>query len=101
MLLIEKCACPCLLKMGKPSLWLLPVANTTSHVDLTLFYFVFLKLLCCRFLAVDWSLQGRHKLLPDDLCPVLRRHCRNTHSRVLDFALTIFFASFLCFFSCY
>lgn len=39
MLLIEKCACPCLLKMGKPSLWLLPVANTTSHVDLTLFLF--------------------------------------------------------------
>lgn len=67
MLLIEKCACPCLLKMGKPSLWLLPV-DTTSHVDLTLFFlFCFFKLLCCRFLAVDWSLQGRHELLPDDL----------------------------------
>lgn len=49
MLLIEKCACPCLFKMGKPSLWLLPVDNTTSHVDLTLFFWVFFKVALLSF----------------------------------------------------
>lgn len=62
LLLVKKCACLCLLKMGKPSLWSLPIDNATSHMDLTFF-----KKLLSSHLTVDWSLLVQHKLLSEDL----------------------------------
>lgn len=44
----------------KPSLWFLPVSNTTPHIYTTPPLFKVALLLC--FLAVDWPLQGQHKL---------------------------------------
>lgn len=46
--------------MQKPSLWFLPVSNTTPHIYTTPPLFKVALLLC--FLAVDWPLQGQHKL---------------------------------------
>lgn len=68
--------------MQKPSLWLLPVSNTTPHTYTTPPLFKVALLLC--FLAVDWPLQGRHKLLSEGVFLILLRHCRSSTVKPLD-----------------